>query len=204
MCYTNIVSKVKESEVKMARLNLSIWAPTENSAWDIKRYLEQFTYIYENTKCIFWNQKDTFCDSDIGSNSVNIIVTWDLPLGGLSFYDEILSSYGRTRHEEDTLVPSWVSKRTISKFLNKYCLPDLSDDKSELIKNFKTTSVNLTQIIVLPDLKELLQDDNFNLIEYLRFNKLECNVANAINIIKYAQKGMGKEDTSTSTCSYTV
>ena len=37
-----------------------------------------------------------------------------------------------------------------------------------------------------------------------RFNKLECNVANAINIIKYAQKGMGKEDTSTPTCSYTM
>lgn len=189
----------------MARLNLSIWTPTEDSAWDIKRYLEQFTYIYENTKCIFWNQKDTFCDSDIGSNNVNIIVTWDLPLGGLSFYDEILSAYGVTSSKDNTPIPSWVSRRTISKFLNKYCLPDLSDDEPELMKRFKTTSVNLTQIIVLPDLKELLQDDNFNLIEYLRFNKLECNVANAINIIKYAQKGMGKkEDTSTSTCSYTM
>ena len=204
MCYTINVSKAKESEVKMARLNLSIWTPTEDSAWDIKRYLEQFTYIYENTKCIFWNQKDTFCDSDIGSNNVNIIVTWDLPLGGLSFYDEILSAYGVTSSKDSTPVPPWVSRRTISKFLNKYCLPDLSDDEPELMKRFKTTSVNLTQIIVLPDLKELLQDDNFNLIEYLRFNKLECNVANAINIIKYAQKGMGKEDTSTSTCSYTM
>ena len=204
MYYTINVSKVKESEVKMARLNLSIWTPTEDSAWDIKRYLEQFTYIYENTKCIFWNQKDTFCDSDIGSNNVNIIVTWDLPLGGLSFYDEILSAYGVTSSKDSTPVPSWVSRRTISKFLNKYCLPDLSDDEPELMKRFKTTSVNLTQIIVLPDLKELLQDDNFNLIEYLRFNKLECNVANAINIIKYAQKGMGKEDTSTPTCSYTT
>ena len=204
MYYTINVSKVKESEVKMARLNLSIWTPTEDSAWDIKRYLEQFTYIYENTKCIFWNQKDTFCDSDIGSNNVNIIVTWDLPLGGLSLYDEILSAYGVTSSKDSTPVPSWVSRRTISKFLNKYCLPDLSDDEPELMKRFKTTSVNLTQIIVLPDLKELLQDDNFNLIEYLRFNKLECNVANAINIIKYAQKGMGKEDISTSTCSYTM
>ena len=188
----------------MARLNLSIWTPTEDSAWDIKRYLEQFTYIYENTKCVFWNQKDTFCDSDIESNIVNIIVTWDLPLEGLGFYDEILSAYGVTSSKDGTPTPSWVSRRTISKFLNNYCLPDLSDDKSDLMKNFKTTSVNLTQIIVLPDLKELLQDDNFNLIEYLRFNKLECNVANAINIIKYAQKGMGKEDTSTSTCSYTM
>ena len=184
----------------MARLNLSIWTPTEDSAWDIKRYLEQFTYIYENTKCIFWNQKDTFCDSDIGSNSVNIIVTWDLPLGGLSLYDEILSAYGVTYSKDDTPTPSWVSERTISKFLNRYCLPDLSDDKSK----FKATSVNLTQIIVLLNLKELLKDSDFNLTEYLRFNKLECNVANAINIIKYAQKGMGKEDTSTSTCSYTV
>ena len=184
----------------MARLNLSIWTPTEDSAWDIKRYLEQFTYIYENTKCIFWNQKDTFCDSDIGSNSVNIIVTWDLPLGGLSLYDEILSAYGVTSSKDDTPTPSWVSERTISKFLNRYCLPDLSDDKSK----FKATSVNLTQIIVLPNLKELLKDSDFNLTEYLRFNKLECNVANAINIIKYAQKGMGKEDISTSTCSYTM
>ena len=200
MYYTINVSKAKESEVKMARLNLSIWTPTEDSAWDIKRYLEQFTYIYENTKCIFWNQKDTFCDSDIGSNSVNIIVTWDLPLGGLSLYDEILSAYGVTSSKDDTPTPSWVSKRTISKFLNRYCLPDLSDDKSK----FKATSVNLTQNIVLPNLKELLKDSDFNLIEYLRFNKLECNVANAINIIKYAQKGMGKEDTSTSTCSYTM
>ena len=204
MYYTINVSKVKESEVKMARLNLSIWTPTEDSAWDIKRYLEQFTYIYENTKCIFWNQKDTFCHSNIESNSANIIVTWDLPLGGLSFYDEILSAYGVTSSKDSTPVPSWVSERTISKFLNRYCLPDLSDGKSELMKRFKTTSVNLTQIIVLPNLKELLQDDNFNLIEYLRFNKLECNVANAINIIKYAQKGMGKEDTSTPTCSYTM
>ena len=200
MYYTINVSKVKESEVKMARLNLSIWTPTEDSAWDIKRYLEQFTYIYENTKCIFWNQKDTFCDSDIGSNNVNIIVTWDLPLGGLSFYDEILSAYGVTSSKDSTPVPSWVSRRTISKFLNRYCLPDLSDDKSK----FKATSVNLTQIIVLPNLKELLKDSDFNLTEYLRFNKLECNVANAINIIKYAQKGMGKEDTSTSTCNYTM
>ena len=188
----------------MARLNLSIWTPTEDSAWDIKRYLEQFTYIYENTKCIFWNQKDTFCDNNIESNSVNIIVTWDLPLEGPSLREDALSAYGITFREDDTPTPSWVNRRTISKFLNKYCLPDLSDDKSELMKNFKTTSVNLTQIIVLPDLKELLQDDDFNLIEYLRFNKLECNVANAINIIKYAQKGMGKEDTSTSTCSYTM
>ena len=78
----------------MARLNLSIWTPTEDSAWDIKRYLEQFTYIYENTKCIFWNQKDTFCDSDIGSNNVNIIVTWDLPLGGPSLLEDVLSAYG--------------------------------------------------------------------------------------------------------------
>ena len=200
MYYTINVSKVKESEVKMARLNLSIWTPTEDSAWDIKRYLEQFTYIYENTKCIFWNQKDTFCDSDIGSNSVNIIVTWDLPLGGLSLYDEILSAYGVTSSKDDTPTSSWVSERTISKFLNRYCLPDLSDDKSK----FKPTSVNLTQIIVLPNLKELLKDSDFNLTEYLRFNKLEGNVANAINIIKYAQKGMGEEDTSTSTCSYTM
>ena len=200
MYYTINVSKVKESEVKMARLNLSIWTPTEDSAWDIKRYLEQFTYIYENTKCIFWNQKDTFCHSNIESNSANIIVTWDLPLGEPSSLEDALSVYGINFREDDTPIPSWVSKRTISKFLNRYCLPDLSDDKSK----FKATSVNLTQIIVLPDLKELLRDDNFNLIEYLRFNKLECNVANAINIIKYAQKGMGKEDTSTSTCSYTV
>ena len=200
MCYTTNVSKVKESEVKMARLNLSIWTPTEDSAWDIKRYLEQFTYIYENTKCIFWNQKDTFRDNDIEGNGVNIIVTWDLPLGELSFYDETLSAYGVTFSKDNIPIPSWVSERTISKFLNRYCLPDLSDDKSK----FKPTSVNLTQIIVLPNLKELLKDSNFNLTEYLRFNKLECNVANAINIIKYARKGIGKEDTSNSTCSYTM
>lgn len=190
----------------MSKVNLKIWAPTEDLAWEIKRYLERDTYIFENTKIIFWNQRDVFSDIlDDGSKA--IIVTWDMPVDKEiidsdcycwenKYFNELAGYNDKTEKASKEIL--------LSTYINTVRVPDMGLRDNEILKceNNYAREPDET-FIFLPYFKEFAARDDFDLEEYLCFCSLKNKVARLIIDRKTMRKGLGIK-AKTDSCSYTV
>lgn len=190
----------------MSKINVKIWAPTEDLAWEIKRYLERNTYIFENTKIIFWNQRDVFSDT-LGDNSKAIIITWDMPIDKdiidsdcycweNKYFNELAGYSDKTEETSKEIL--------LSTYVNTVRVPDMGLADDEILKCESNYAGEPDETFVfLPHLKEFAARDDFDLKEYLCFCSLKDKLARLIIDRKAIRKVCGIK-AKADPCGYTV